>query len=60
MVEWERPQLIALTRGDRQENVLMVCKTAEEWPQTGPQDGFSSCFRTGYCYAPGCEALALS
>ena len=59
-MEWERPQLIAIVRSLSQERVLTVCKTAVEWPQTGPQDGFSSCFRTGYCYEPGCEALAVS
>lgn len=57
---WSRPELIVLSRGRREESVLMVCKSADDWVDVGPDDGYSACYRDGYCYDPGCNTLAVS
>jgi len=57
---WRRPELIVLVRGTREESVLETCKTPDDWVGLGPEDGYSTCYKTGYCYAPGCEELVVS
>lgn len=49
-----------VTRAAPQERVLGACKTADDWPDIGPEDGFSTCYRVCYCYEPGCAALTVS
>jgi hypothetical protein len=58
--EWSRPELVVVSRGRREESVLMVCKSADDWVDYGPKDGYSACYRDGYCYDPGCVTLAVS
>jgi hypothetical protein len=58
--EWSRPELIVVSRVGREESVLMACKTADDWVDIGPQDGYSACYVAGYCYEPGCAALVVS
>jgi hypothetical protein len=52
--------LIVVSRVGREESVLMACKTADDWVDIGPQDGYSACYVAGYCYEPGCAALVVS
>jgi hypothetical protein len=59
-MKWVRPELIVLCRGTPEERVLGACKSADDWVDVGPADGYSSCYRAGYCYEPGCKALAPS
>jgi len=33
--KWDKPKLIVLVRGDRQEGVLTACKTTTGWMGTG-------------------------
>lgn len=60
LASWTQPVLVVLVRGRGAERVLLTCKTSEEWPSTGPQNGYSACYRTGYCYEPGCQDLVTS
>jgi len=58
--EWSRPELIVISRGRQEESVLAACKSADDWVDVGPQDGYSACYKPDYCYDPGCTALAVS
>lgn len=43
--KWDKPKLVVLVRGDRQEGVLQACK-ATDWPigDAGPSSNYGACF----------------
>ena len=53
---WDKPKLIVITRGDRQERVLANCKTTGAIPEVMPYHWFGPCFDPDVCI--WCEAQA--
>ena len=57
--KWGKPKLIVITRGDRQERVLMACKQEEGGPWAGPvKEGWRAC--TGDALCDRCNATSPS
>jgi hypothetical protein len=51
--QWQKPELVVLTRNNPEENVLLACKVTGRILTSGPSKGSYQCTTQAACYAAG-------